>query len=409
MLVRFACGAMLFVVSVLTTPAAAQWLQWGGPNRDFKIDGKGISTAWSESGPKKLWDRELGKGYSGILVDGDTLYTMYRSGDQERIIALSALNGRTLWETGFKSVPPSFVDTKWGTGPNTTPIVHDDRVYAFGFNAYLLCVDKKTGKPVWQHDLVEEFGAKVLYYGHAASPIVFRDMIIVFAGGDTFGAMAFKLGDGTLVWKAEGFAPSYASPVITRIDGVDQMINAVSGEVVGVDPATGKLLWKAELKNQWNVSLMSPILLSDQRVFVCSHEDGGKALHLSSPGAAAVANEQWKNKAIQVAHSNAVYANGCIFGSTGARVNFLMAVDANSGKVLWKTRDIGQVNLLHLGGDRFLLLDEEGSLAITKLTAEGPSTLAKTKLFDGRSWTAPTLVGTRLYTRDLKRIVALAL
>lgn len=409
MFARLVSKAALLVIPALTTPAAAQWLQWGGPNRDFKVDGKGISTTWPESGPKKLWDRELGAGYSTILVDGDVLYTMYRSGDEERIIALSAVDGHTLWERGFKSAPPDFVDTKWGTGPSTTPIIHDDRVFVFGFNAFLLCADKKTGKPIWQHDLVKEFGAKVLYYGHASSPIVYRDLIIVFAGGDTYGAMAFKRSDGALVWKAEGFAPSYASPVITRVDGVDQMINAVSGEVVGVEPATGKLLWRQDLKNQWNVSLMSPVLLSDQRVFVCSHEDGGKVLNLSGKSAAAVADEQWKNKAIEIAHSNAVYANGCIFGSTGARVNFLLGADANSGKVLWKTRDFGQVNLLHLGGDRLLLLDEEGSLAITQLTVDGLTTLAKTRLFDGRSWTAPTLVGARLYARDLKRIVALAL
>ena len=53
------------------------------------------------SGPKQLWARDLGDGYSSILVSGNVLYTMYRKGSQDVVIALDPASGKTIWETGI--------------------------------------------------------------------------------------------------------------------------------------------------------------------------------------------------------------------------------------------------------------------------------------------------------------------
>ncbi|MGH7492121.1 MAG: hypothetical protein ACREOO_06965 [bacterium] len=68
--------AFLFALQV--TFAQAQWLQWGGPNRNFRSESKGLATSWPASGPRELWSRALGEGHSSIIVDSDRLYTMYR-------------------------------------------------------------------------------------------------------------------------------------------------------------------------------------------------------------------------------------------------------------------------------------------------------------------------------------------
>ena len=57
----------------LIAPAFAQWPQWGGENMDFKADAKGLANSWPETGPKQLWKRDLGDGYSSIVVDGGRL------------------------------------------------------------------------------------------------------------------------------------------------------------------------------------------------------------------------------------------------------------------------------------------------------------------------------------------------
>jgi hypothetical protein len=54
-------------------------------------------------------------------------------------------------------------------------------------------------------------------------------------------------------------------------------------------------------------------------------------------------------------------------------------------------------------------MDEDGDLALARLTPEGATILAQAKIFDTTTWTAPTLVGTTLYARDREKIVALSL
>ena len=79
----------------------SQWLQWGGPNRNFKVDSAQLNTAWAEEGPEQLWKRQIGEGYSAICADQDTLYTMFRRGDEDVVTALSADSGETLWEYAY--------------------------------------------------------------------------------------------------------------------------------------------------------------------------------------------------------------------------------------------------------------------------------------------------------------------
>ena len=62
-----------------------------------------------------------------------------------------------------------------------------------------------------------------------------------------------------------------------------------------------------------------------------------------------------------------------------------------------------------MADDQFVIVDEDGLLA---LATPGPKRLrvrSKFQLFNSRSWTAPTLVGSRLYVRDRETIVALEL
>src|SRR5262245_21872623 len=58
----------------------ANWPQWGGPQRNFMVEAKGLAESWPAGGPKRLWSRALGEGHSSVVVDGERLYTMYSQG-----------------------------------------------------------------------------------------------------------------------------------------------------------------------------------------------------------------------------------------------------------------------------------------------------------------------------------------
>ena len=80
---------LIALVAVLSPGAFAEdWLQWGGPNGDFTVDAKGLAESWPTEGPRQLWKRPLGDGYSSILCKGGQLFTEYSSGDEGVVISL---------------------------------------------------------------------------------------------------------------------------------------------------------------------------------------------------------------------------------------------------------------------------------------------------------------------------------
>ncbi len=98
---------LLSLVAIfLLSPAgrAADWLQWGGPAGDFTVEVEGLAEWWPADGPKTLWKRPLGEGYSAILYQGGRLFTMYRDGEHEVVVSLDAQTGahlRSLEEMGL--------------------------------------------------------------------------------------------------------------------------------------------------------------------------------------------------------------------------------------------------------------------------------------------------------------------
>ena len=42
------------------------WPQWGGPARNFIADAPGLAASWPTGGPRRIWQRPLGDGFSAI-------------------------------------------------------------------------------------------------------------------------------------------------------------------------------------------------------------------------------------------------------------------------------------------------------------------------------------------------------
>ena len=135
---------------------------------------------------------------------------------------MDAATGKTLWEYTY---PSKLEDVSQGSGPHSTPLIVGDRLFAFGTNKQLHAFDKRTGKVLWSHDLVKEFGAPVLLVrpevktGYGCSPIAYKDTIICFVGGPGQAVMSFRQSDGGVVWKSGHFLTSDAPPCSSRSKG----------------------------------------------------------------------------------------------------------------------------------------------------------------------------------------------
>ncbi|MEE8169670.1 MAG: PQQ-binding-like beta-propeller repeat protein [Phycisphaerae bacterium] len=388
--------------------AHAQWTQWGGPQRDFTAKDARLSSEWPESGPKRLWERDLGHGYSTILVDEGVLYTLYRDGNQDVVAAMDAASGETKWEHRYDAPPYAGLDKSFGYGARATPLIVDDRIYSVGAIGHLFCLDKKSGAVIWSHDLIGEYGGTKVRWGYSSSPIAYADTIILPVGGSRHGIMAFDQETGKVKWSKHDFDNAYASPLIIQVEGQEHLIAFVSDQVVGLDPRNGAKHWSHKHETSYDVNAASPVWCDDNILIVSSgYDTGTRALQLSKKGRRVRAKELWFNRDLRVHHGNVIRIGDYIYGSHGKRgPAFLTAIHVKDGKTVWQERGFAKTTAL-LADGKLIVLDEDGKLGLISVSPDGMTIHQSVNLLERVAWTAPTLVGGTLYVRDLKKIMAL--
>jgi len=117
----------------------------------------------------------------------------------------------------------------------------------------------------------------------------------------------------------------------------------------------------------------------------------------------------WHDKKLKVQHGNVVVLDGHVIGTSGDfGPAFMMSVRLSDGELAWRERGFPKSTLLK-AGSRLIILDEEGVLSLASASGEGLNVISRARVLQDKSWTVPTLAGTRLYLRDLHDIVALDL
>jgi outer membrane protein assembly factor BamB len=371
-------------------------------------DATGLALEWPRGGPPRLWTRELGPGYSGIVVDSDRLYTMYRAGDSEVVVCLDAGTGEAVWEHRYESKPVEGQDTDYGEGPNAAPMLAGGRLYTIGFTGVMHCLDPETGDVLWSHDLWREVGGNVVELGYSASPVEYGDTIIALVGGRGQGAVAFDKRDGSIVWKNLDFDASYATPAIMRILGEDQLVAFMATEAVGADPDTGELLWRYAIRNQYPQNICAPIQVDEDLVFVSTGEAGSRGLRIVKNDGFRV-EEAWSTTRVQCFYGTFALVGDVIYGTSGFQSGPRMtAINARTGEIEWRSRGFKLSHVVPLDG-YLILLDEDGKLTLASPGADGLGVQAESRILSSPALTPPTVEGTVLYARDQREIVALDL
>jgi outer membrane protein assembly factor BamB len=376
----------------------------------------GLAASWPIEGPKQLWSRPLGQGHSAISADGTRLYTLYRPsvqgahGDQEVVAALDARSGAAAWEYRFAS---PMEGARFGeyVGPHSTPLVTDDRVFAAGSRKQLFALNKSDGTLVWSHDLIREYGAPEGDRGYAASPLLYRDLVIVSVGGSNQALAAFNAKTGALVWKSGDVDQAPGSPILIDIDGQAQIVYFGGNAIAGFDPASGRQLWSHSHPTSASLNISTPVWMpSEKLLFISSaYGHGSRMLELRRSGDKTTVTERWFNNRIRIHFGNAIRIGNHVVGSNGdfGPVS-LTAVDVATGSIAWQDRSFARAQLVYADG-KLLILDEEGNLGLVSVGPRGLQILGKAQILESVAWTPPTLIGTTLFVRDRKTIAAYSL
>ncbi|HEX5719625.1 MAG TPA: PQQ-binding-like beta-propeller repeat protein [Thermoanaerobaculia bacterium] len=378
----------------------ADWPQFRGPQQNGVSTEKGLLRSWPESGPKVLWKKPIGSGFSSLTAIGDALYTMAVEGESEMAYRLRESDGEVVWRVPIGPVFPEM----FGNGPRSTPMVEGDVVYMLSATGRLHALKTKDGARLWELDLVKELGSTTPNRGFSQSPLVDGDLLVLEAGGKEGKAVVgLDKKTGKILWSALDGKPGYVTPLAVTIDGVRQyvFVRTIEGDIVSFLP-DGKVYWKHPWKPG---AIASPLFLAPNRIFTSASEDVGAVLLEIGKGedGKATVREVWNNRLMKNHFSSSVLYEGHIYGFDNAS---LKCIVAETGEQKWVQRGYGKGSLILADGLLYILGDQ-GQLVLAEATPAGFQEKGKIKVMEGKTWTAPVLSYGRLYLRDEDEMIVL--
>ncbi len=455
------------------------WPQFRGPDRagfvtpgDPALGNAHLARTWPATGPRVRWSVALGEGYAGPAVYGGCVYLMdyderkappTAPGDALRCLSLAT--GREIWRFAYH------LKIKRNHGySRTVPAVTDRYVVALGPKCQVICVDRHTGQLIWTRDLVGEFGATVPDWYAGQCPLIDGNRVILATGGpgtapplsvggERLGEgpssssaktenpnsktpsapsllIALDLPTGHVVWQSpnpDAWRMTHASIMPMDLAGRHTYVYPASGGVVGVDAATGRILWSTAA---WRISIAtvpSPVILPGNRIFLTGGYDAGSMIldlgsiwPALSPSAPPVTDRPGEvpssSKSGIPSPSVALRLKPGLFASTQQTPIFyrdhLWAVRPDGrfaclnldGKLAWTSPPGTNFGLgpFLIAGDLIYLMDDNGTLVLAEASTTRWQELARAKVLSGtESWAPMALVGHRLLVRDSKRMVCL--
>lgn len=416
----FAVGLVSLVLAL--SAVAADWPQFGGPNRDGSSPEKGLSRVWPAEGPKVLWSCPLGPGFAAPAIRDGEVYVLDRVQDQQDVMrCLDFQTCKELWNYAYDA--PGKISHN---GSRTPPAVDEKYVYSVGMLGHFYCIDRKTHQPVWNKNLVTDFNVEKPGWGVAQAPSLYKDLVIVAPQASDAYVAAFKKDTGEVVWKSASLGlVGYSTPVVTKLGGVDQAVmvgacakdGATPGKVAGISLDNGSILWTYE-GFQCYIPIPYATTLPDDRLFMTGGYDAGSAMiQVKQEGGKFAVKEIFTTKACGSQIHQPLFYGGHLYvnSNSNEREDGMMCLTLD-GQIKWKTRDSWSSTTFERGGlmlvdGMILTLDgKKGVLYLVDPSPDGFKELAQAKVFGGKEiWAPMALSDGKLLLRNQEEMKCLDL
>jgi outer membrane protein assembly factor BamB len=225
--------------------------------------------------------------------------------------------------------------------------------------------------------------------------------------------VAFDAKSGKVLWTATADEASYSSGVAANIAGRRSVVFLTRTNLVGLDPATGKV----QFQKRWralqaaSVNAATPLVINDPMgdlIFV-SAEYG--------PGAGVLRVEDsnltplWtSDEALTNHYATSIYRDGILYGFHGRQEygQSFRAVELRTGKVRW-SQDRFLAGSVILAGDRLLILRETGELVLATASPDAFRVIVRAQVLPATVRAFPALADGQLYARNEKTLICLDL
>ncbi len=402
-----------FLLSILA-PARAQdgrfeWPQFRGPGGLGIGTSKSLPTKWSAS-ENIAWKIELpGPGASSPVIHGSRIYlTSYSGynipgqpkGEQEQlrlhVHCLNRADGKPIWTKDIAPKLPEQARIRDDHGyASSTPAIDADRLYVF-FGKSGVYAFSHDGEQLWTADV----GSKLHEWGTANSPLLVGENVVINASVESETLFALNRKTGKEAWQARGIKESWNTPILNKVDGREEIVVAIAGKVLGIDPASGKQKWTCNTDIGW---YMVPGLVAHDGVIYCIGGRSGGALAVRGGGSGDVTatHRNWTGKKGSNVSSPLIHDGHMYWMNDNNETAY--CADAKTGAIVYeeKINRIGQVYSSPVLADgKIYYLSRNGKTAV--VAAKPTYELLATNDFADRSAfnSSPAVAGDRIYIRS---------
>ncbi len=386
------CSAQLFEA------ANGDWPWWRGPGFNGIADpDQQVPVEWSET-KNVAWKVKLpGRGHSSPVVVGNRLLLMTADdkAQTQSVLCFDRHTGESRWVREINRGGFQETINPRNTYATSTLACDSQRLFAVisHHDAVYVCALNLDGEWLWQRK-AGHWVERQYPNGQASSPVLYGELVIIAADGeaDQGGFIAaLNRHSGEIVWKtSRPPASNYASPVVARVAGRDQVLISGCDQVASYSPMNGKLLWSVPAK--WMQTGATPVWEGDV-VVASGGYPAAETLCVRADGSGRVV---WRNNQ-KCYEQSLLITGGHVYAINDNGIALCWAV--RTGEELWRKRLGGPISASPiLVGNMIYASNERGTTFVCRVSPDGCELLAENQL-GTEAFATPAICGGRIFLR----------
>lgn len=338
MIPKLSLVIVLLALALNSVTHAAHWPAWRGPTADGKTSETGLPLKWSKT-ENIRWRVPLPEpGNSTPVVWGDRIFVTQAvaAGDRRTLMCFDRALGKLLWQSG---VSITAKERTHATNPyaSGSPVTDGESVICWFGSGGVVAYDF-AGKELWKADL----GKHDHEFGYGTSPVIHGDKVFLnFGPGVREFLVALDKKTGKELWRHHSKVPgadnidgAWSTPLIVERPGGTLLINAIRGDLSGLDPATGKVRWTTP--SAGNVDKCNPMVSGDILLMEWDKEHPEIAYRFQADG---TPKELWRRGPAKQRVGSPVIEKGLIFSLH--RDGLMDCAKLETGEIVFNERLVG--------------------------------------------------------------------